>query len=232
MVMFGGYKYMPAPSQVDPRLPVYKPEMVTLPGAKLSEDDQLAKQKQFAGGVLQGYQYRPLARPDLFGVNPQAAITGVVPDPVQGGRYQGPTGLMAGMPMQASLVAPAGVLGGGQITPIQPEGTFVPDDGTGATDAGEEEGKGAYTMRDLMRLERALGQANFGNQTPFSAFELFKDAGGGTYDVDYSQPYSGQLFTVRNDNGEDVPIDQQLDKSRAMSIALERARSIDESGGF
>lgn len=232
MVMFGGYKYMPAPSQVDPRLPVYKPEMVTLPGAKLSEDDQLAKQKQFAGGVLQGYQYRPLARADLFGVNPQAAITGVVPDPVQGGRYQGPTGLMAGMPMQASLVAPAGVLGGGQITPIQPEGTFVPDDGTGATDAGEEEGKGAYTMRDLMRLERALGQANFGNQTPFSAFELFKDAGGGTYDVDYSQPYSGQLFTVRNDNGEDVPIDQQLDKSRAMSIALERARSIDESGGF
>jgi len=232
MVMFGGYKYMPAPSQVDPRLPVYKPEMVTLPGAKLSEDDQLAKQKQFAGGVLQGYQYRPLARPDLFGVNPQAAITGVVPDPVQGGRYQGPTGLMAGMPMQASLVAPAGVLGGGQITPIQPEGTFVPDDGTGATDAGEEEGKGAYTMRDLMRLERALGQANFGNQTPFSAFELFKDAGGGTYDVDYSQPYSGQLFTVRNDNGEDVPIDQQLDKSRAMSIALERARGIDESGGF
>ena len=232
MVMFGGYKYMPAPSQVDPRLPVYKPEMVTLPGAKLSEDDQLAKQKQFAGGVLQGYQYRPLARPDLFGVNPQAAITGVVPDPMQGGRYQGPTGLMAGMPMQASLVAPAGVLGGGQITPIQPEGTFVPDDGTGATDAGEEEGKGAYTMRDLMRLERALGQANFGNQTPFSAFELFKDAGGGTYDVDYSQPYSGQLFTVRNDNGEDVPIDQQLDKSRAMSIALERARGIDESGGF
>lgn len=232
MVMFGGYKYMPAPSQVDPRLPVYKPEMVTLPGAKLSEDDQLAKQKQFAGGVLQGYQYRPLARADLFGVNPQAAITGVVPDPVQGGRYQGPTGLMAGMPMQASLVAPAGVLGGGQITPIQPEGTFVPDDGTGATDAGEEEGKGAYTMRDLMRLERALGQANFGNQTPFSVFELFKDAGGGTYDVDYSQPYSGQLFTVRNDNGEDVPIDQQLDKSRAMSIALERARSIDESGGF
>lgn len=232
MVMFGGYKYMPAPSQVDPRLPVYKPEMVTLPGAKLSEDDQLAKQKQFAGGVLQGYQYRPLARADLFGVNPQAAITGVVPDPVQGGRYQGPTGLMAGMPMQTSLAAPAGVLGGGQITPIQPEGTFVPDDGTGATDAGEEEGKGAYTMRDLMRLERALGQANFGNQTPFSVFELFKDAGGGTYDVDYSQPYSGQLFTVRNDNGEDVPIDQQLDKSRAMSIALERARSIDESGGF
>jgi hypothetical protein len=229
MVMFGGYKYMPAPSQVDPRLPVYKPQMMTLPGAKLSEDDQLAKQKQFAGGVLQGYQYRPLARPDLFGVNPRAAMTGVVPDPVQGGRYQGPTGLMAGMPMQTSLVAPAGVLGGGQITPIQPEGTFVPDDGTGATDAGEEQGKGAYTMRDLMRLERALGQANFGNQTPFSVFELFKDAGGGTYDVDYSQPYSGQLFTVRNDDGEDVPIDQQLGKSRGMSIAINRARSIDES---
>jgi len=232
MVMFGGYKYMPAPSQVDPRLPVYKPQMMTLPGAKLSKDDQLAKQKQFAGGVLQGYQYRPLARPDLFGVNPQAAMSGTVPDPVQGGRYQGPTGLMAGMPMQTSLAAPAGVLGGTQITPIQPEGTFVPDDGTGATDAGEEQGKGAYTMRDLMRLERALGQANFGNQTPISVFELFKDAGGGTYDVDYSQPYSGQLFTVRNDDGEDVPIDQQLGKSRGMSIALERARGIDESGGF
>jgi hypothetical protein len=229
MVMFGGYNYMPAPSQVDPRLPVYKPQMMTLPGAKLSKDDQLAKQKQFAGGVLQGYQYRPLARPDLFGVNPQAAMSGTVPDPVQGGRYQGPTGLMAGMPMQTSLAAPAGVLGGTQITPIQPEGTFVPDDGTGATDAGEEQGKGAYTMRDLMRLERALGQANFGNQTPFSVFELFKDAGGGTYDVDYSQPYSGQLFTVRNDDGENVPSDQQLGKSQAMSIALSRARGIDES---
>jgi hypothetical protein len=47
--------------------------------------------------------------------------------------------------------------------------------------------------------------------------------------VDYSQPYSGQLFTVRNDDGEDVPIDQQLGKSRGMSIAINRARSIDES---
>ena len=229
MVMFGGYNYMPAPSQVDPRLPVYKPQMMTLPGAKLSKDDQLAKQKQFSGGVLQGYQYRPLARPDLFGVNPQAAMSGTVPDPVQSGRYQGPMGLMAGMPMQTSLVAPTGVLGGGQITPIQPEGTFVPDDGTGATDAGEEQGKGAYTLRDLMRLERALGQANFGNQTPISVFELFKDAGGGTYDVDYSKPYSGALFTVLNDDGENVPVDQHLGKSAGMSIALERARSIDES---
>lgn len=229
MVMFGGYNYMPAPSQVDPRLPVYKPQMMTLPGAKLSKDDQLAKQKQFAGGVLQGYQYRPLARPDLFGVNPQAAMTGVVPDPVQGGRYQGPTGLMAGMPMQTSLAAPAGVLGGTQITPIQPEGTFVPDDGTGATDAGEEQGKGAYTLRDLMRLERALGQANFGNQEPISVFELFKDAGNGTYDVDYGKPYTSLLFAVRNDAGEYVDSAQQLGKDAALSRALVSARSIDES---
>jgi len=229
MVMFGGYNYMPAPSQVDPRLPVYKPQMMTLPGAKLSKDDQLAKQKQFAGGVLQGYQYRPLARPDLFGVNPQAAMSGTVPDPVQGGRYQGPMGLMAGMPMQTSLVAPAGVLGGDQITPIQPEGTFVPDDGTGATDAGEEQGKGAYTLQDLMRIERALGQANFGNQTPISVFELVKDAGGGTYDVDFGKPYTGLLFATRNDAGEMVDTAQHLGKSAAMSQALYGARSIDES---
>jgi len=229
MVMFGGYNYMPAPSQVDPRLPVYKPQMMTLPGAKLSEDDQLAKQKQFAGGVLQGYQYRPLARPDLFGVNPQAAMSGTVPDPVQGGRYQGPMGLMAGMPMQTSLVAPAGVLGGTQITPIQPEGTFVPDDGTGDTDAGEEQGKGAYTLGDLMRIERALGQANFGNQTPISVFELVKDAGGGTYDVDYTKPYTGRLFATRNDAGEYVDAAQHLGRATAIGRAINRARDIDES---
>tara|TARA_R110002050_G_scaffold34101_8_gene86306 strand:+ start:2023 stop:2913 length:891 start_codon:yes stop_codon:yes gene_type:complete len=77
--MFGGFKYNPAPSQVDPNLPVYKPHAMTLKGGKSSEEDQLAMQSHLAGGMLGGYQYRPLKNPTKFGTNPFYAITGQQP---------------------------------------------------------------------------------------------------------------------------------------------------------
>jgi hypothetical protein len=77
--MFGGFKYNRAPSQVDPNLPVYKPHAMTLKGGKSSEEDQLAMQSHLAGGMLGGYQYRPLKNPTKFGTNPFYAITGQQP---------------------------------------------------------------------------------------------------------------------------------------------------------
>lgn len=220
MVSFGGYTYMKAPSQVDPRLPVYKPKMVTLQGGKSSEEDQREMQKNLAGGLLMGYQYRPLKRPELYGTNPSAAISGQAPLPSYWEGGQGPRpaprlqpwqirperemaqnaampdGWAPGMPNPnisdqpgggllpygGGALTPSGVYGGGQIAPIDPEGVFIPDDGTAPPDVPEEEPEGQFTMQEVMEFERAAMGGNYGNnEPPPSVFSMLEPAGNGTF---------------------------------------------------
>ena len=237
MVSFGGYNYMKAPSQVDPRLPVYKPKMVTLQGGKSSEEDQREMQKNLAGGLLMGYQYRPLKRPELYGTNPSAAISGQAPLPSYWEGGQGPRplppsaqvpeppsayhpmphqmaqnaampdGWAPGMPNPnisdqpsggllpygGGALTPSGVYGGGQIAPIDPEGVFIPDDGTAPPDVPEEEPEGQFTMREVMEFERAAMGGNYGNnEPPPSVFSMLEPAGNGTFNFKPGVGQGGQ----------------------------------------
>lgn len=121
---------------------------------------------------------------------------------------------------------------GNQIRPVTPSGIWDADADPTAAGGEEQVGTGAFTISDLMKIQSGLGQANFGNQTPFSAFEMFKDAGGGTFDVNWEHPYAGQLLSQRTPDGLNVPIHELHDPSRAVGHAFQRAREIDESGGF
>lgn len=132
--------------------------------------------------------------------------------------------------VMASQQQPQGMdpMQGNQVRPVTPSGIWDADADPSVT-GGEEAGTGAFTISDLMKIQSGLGQANWGNQTPISAFEMFKDAGGGTFDVDWTQPYAGQLLSQRGPDGLNVPIHELHDPSRAVSYARERARDIDES---
>ena len=125
-----------------------------------------------------------------------------------------------------------------QVVPINPSGIY-----TGSGDPNdpnmsmEEGGDGAFTIMDLMDFQTAIGQANFGNQDPVSAFQMFEDKGKGTFDIRAGSPYSNLLFGV-NEMGERVPLNLAVDeRGEQLSPQLVRNRIkssfslIDESGG-
>ena len=123
-------------------------------------------------------------------------------------------------------------MAGNQIRPVTPSGIWDNNPDPSATGEKPAEGGGAYTLQDLMSYEAALRGANFGNQDPISVFSMFKDAGGGTFDVDYSTPYSGQVFGM---NGSPIHEFNRLDTGEPYSpasrngIIRNRLSGIDES---
>ena len=126
-----------------------------------------------------------------------------------------------------------------QVVPINPSGVYS---GSGMGNdpnmsMEEEGGDGAFTIMDLMDFQTAIGQANFGNQDPVSAFQMFEDKGKGTFDIRTNAPYSGLLMGV-NEMGEPVPLNMAVDeRGEQLSPQLVRNRIkssfslIDESGG-
>ena len=126
-----------------------------------------------------------------------------------------------------------------QVVPINPSGIYS---GSGMGNdpnmsMEEEGGDGAFTIMDLMDFQTAIGQANFGNQDPVSAFQMFEDKGKGTFDIRAGSPYSNLLFGV-NEMGERVPLNMAVDeRGEQLSPQLVRNRIkasfglIDESGG-
>tara|TARA_B100001094_G_scaffold332505_1_gene404907 strand:- start:1455 stop:2045 length:591 start_codon:yes stop_codon:yes gene_type:complete len=126
-----------------------------------------------------------------------------------------------------------------QVVPINPSGIYT---GSGMGNdpnmsMEDEGGDGAFTIMDLMDFQTAMGQANFGNQDPVSAFQMFEDKGKGTFDIRAGSPYSNLLFGV-NEMGERVPLNMAVDKrGNQLSPQLVRNRIkssfslIDESGG-
>ena len=126
-----------------------------------------------------------------------------------------------------------------QVVPINPSGIYTgsgdPNDPNMSME--DEGGDGAFTIMDLMDFQTAMGQANFGNQDPVSAFQMFEDKGKGTFDIRAGSPYSNLLFGV-NEMGERVPLNMAVDESgEQLSPQLVRNRIkasfglIDESGG-
>lgn len=101
-----------------------------------------------------------------------------------------------------------------QVVPINPSGIYS---GSGMGNdpnmsMEDEGGDGAFTIMDLMDFQTAMGQANFGNQDPVSAFQMFEDKGKGTFDIRQGSPYSGLLMGV-NEMGEQVPLNMAVDES-------------------
>lgn len=139
-----------------------------------------------------------------------------------------------------------GMLDGFQINPvtgmpqtISPSGVFQ-STGEGRNPNPQEEdsgGDGAFTIMDLMDFHTSMNQANFGNQDPVSAFQMFEDKGKGTFDIKAGSPYSNLLMGV-NESGEPVPLNMAVDeRGEKLSPQLVRNRIkasfslIDESGG-
>jgi len=101
-----------------------------------------------------------------------------------------------------------------QVVPINPSGIYS---GSGMGNdpnmsMEEEGGDGAFTISDLMDFQTAIGQANFGNMDPVSAFQMFEDKGKGTFDIRQGSPYSGLLMGI-NEMGEPVPLNMAVDES-------------------
>lgn len=115
-----------------------------------------------------------------------------------------------------------GLFAGAQYDPyrniyaaVKPSGVYMTDDEMnepGEADPFEGAGDGAFTLSDLMEFQTAIGQANFGNQDPMSAFSMFEDKGRGTYDIKAGSPYSNLLFGT-DSYGERVPLNMAVDKN-------------------
>lgn len=210
----------------------------------LLSDKQMGEvMPHFAGGIYGegGYQVRTPANPQYFGLlgasdprvwsgtaaeNIMAQPQGLLAQPTG----QGGTGLLSNNPNgQPQGMDP---MAGNQIRPVTPSGIWDNNPDPSATSEKAEGGDGAYTLQDLMSYEAALRGANFGNQDPISVFSMFKDAGGGTFDVDYSTPYSGQVFGM---NGSPIHEFNRLDTGEPYSpasrngIIRNRLSGIDES---
>ena len=136
----------------------------------------------------------------------------------------GGAGLLGGADSQEyqDLIGPfaGGVLNQGyqlinnQVVPVRSSGIYTgsgdPNDPNMSME--EEGGDGAFTISDLMDFQTAIGQANFGNQDPVSAFQMFEDKGKGTFDIRTNAPYSGLLMGV-NEMGEPVPLNMAVNES-------------------
>lgn len=139
-------------------------------------------------------------------------------------------------PEQLSLIAnqPQGVdpMAGNQVRPVTPSGIWDSNPDPEATGSPEKGGDGAYTLKELMEYEAALRGANFGNQDPISVFSLFNDAGGGTFDVDYTKPYAGQVFSMGGDRIDEfnrMDTGEPYTPAMRNQIIMNRLSSIDES---
>ena len=113
-----------------------------------------------------------------------------------------------------------------QVVPVRSSGIYTgsgdPNDPNMSME--EEGGDGAFTISDLMDFQTAMGQANFGNQDPVSAFQMFEDKGKGTFDIRTNAPYSGLLMGV-NEMGEQVPLNMAVDeRGEQLSPQLVRNR--------
>ena len=126
-----------------------------------------------------------------------------------------------------------------RYAPIQPSGVYTANQDMGQVTAPVEEegGDGAFTLSDLMEFQTAIGQANFGNQDPISAFAMFEDKGKGTYDIKSGGRYSNLLFGT-DSSGERVPLNMAVDRrGNPLDPQLVKNRIkasfslIDESGG-
>lgn len=138
-------------------------------------------------------------------------------------------GVMSSMTNQPQGVDP---MAGNQVRPVTPSGIWDSSPDSEATGSSEKGGDGAYTLKELMEYEAALRGANFGNQDPISVFSLFKDAGGGTFDVDYTQPYAGQVFSMGGDRIDEfnrMDTGQPYTPAMRNAIIKNRLSSIDES---
>jgi len=126
-----------------------------------------------------------------------------------------------------------------QVVPINPSGIYS---GSGMGNDPNmsmepEGGDGAFTIMDLMDFQTAMGQANFGDMDPVSAFRMFEDKGKGTFDIRTNAPYSGLLMGM-NEMGEQVPLNMAVDRDgqqlspQAVRNRIKASFSlIDESGG-
>ena len=151
---------------------------------------------------------------------------------------QGGGGLLGNGPVQqqsiASTAQPQGMdpTQGAQVRAVTPSGIWDGQPDPSVTSEKAEGGDGTYTLKDLMSYEAALRGANFGNQDPISVFSMFKNTGGGTFDVDYSTPYAGQVFGM---NGTPIHEFNRVDTGEPYTpgfrneIIRNRLSSIDES---
>lgn len=201
----------------------------------------------FAGQEL--YKIPGLLDPSLPVQQPVDTGTFLDLDDDQKARLQSATGTFAGgllnpegYQVRSDPVAD-GPFEGRYFTPLNPSGYYAAEEGGGDPNAyqtpapvADPGGDGAFTLMDLMKYQSAMGGANFGNQDPSSVFESFKDAGGGTYDVDPGRGAYGSLFTMDAPGGntsfEDFTrLDTGVPYTRAErdQIIMGRLRGIDES---
>jgi hypothetical protein len=201
----------------------------------------------FAGQEL--YKIPGLLDPSLPVQQPVDTGTFLDLDDDQKARLHSATGSFAG-----GLLNPAGYqvrsepvadgpFKGRYMTPLMPSGYVATEEGGGDPNAYqtptpvEEGGNGAFTLMDLMKYESAMQGANFGNQNRSSVFESFKDAGGGTYDVDPGKGAYGSYFTMDGPGStasfEDYrrPDGEAITRQARDQIIMARLGNIDESGG-
>ena len=161
----------------------------------------------FAGQEL--YKIPGLLDPSLPVQQPVDTGTFLDLDDDQKARLQAATSSFAG-----GLLNPAGYqvrsepvadgpFKGRYFTPLMPSGYVATEEGGGDPDAyvppapvEDPGGDGAFSLMDLMKYQSAMGGANFGMNDPSSVFESFKDAGGGTYDVDPGRGPYASMFTM------------------------------------
>ena len=260
----GGHQFNPLGPQVNPNLPIYKPD----PYEGLIPDDDLQRLlSSFAGGQLQGVQnlsgqpYNPATQNQGQPYNPATQNQGQ-PYREGGGQVQDNRGQTRHMAMPAwwepgmpnpnlagstaqqpslQLMNPTGEQT--LIQPTQPSGIYATEDQGGVAPVAQPpQGAGEWSLEDIMGLQAALGQANFGNQDPISAMSMFDFAGmgtgGPTYDTRPGAAYSGLLSMVSSDGktvtkmGDYIkPDGSKLSEQAIKSILRARFSGIDESGG-
>ena len=252
----GGHQFNPIGPQIDPSLPIHKPD----PYEGLIPDDELQQLlSSFAGGQLQGVQnltgrpYDPSMTPYMSQAQNMAMPDWWQPGmpnpnvPQQGRYHPMPqTGGFPTQPLPAGSSGPQPNLLMPLVNPstaaqplvqtVQPSDIYATEDQGGVTPVGAPPaaaGTGAWSLNDIFNIQSALGGANFGNQTPIDAMSLFDDAGGGTYDLHPGAEYSG-LLQIGGDPINEATnwrTGEKFTPNAIREILRNRFRGIDESGG-
>lgn len=172
--------YQTKPS-INPSSLIYKPTVAT----GIMDDDEAAKKlvKEFAGGLMNGFQVNPVQSPSTYGQSNPIGLMAPRDNPT----------MQSGPPVGGSV---SGGVGGGNIgggaggllSPVDGSGTYTADAAQGLPNEPEAvTRKGDYSLFDVMGLQNSLSNARSqasdwgGDTARFDVSKWMTDAPGGGF---------------------------------------------------
>ena len=210
----GGVPQYPFGEQVDPNLPVYRPEVQQ--GLMDAEDGQDLVSK-FAGGLLNGMQVRQPTNSTSYGQTPGTQATNL--------GFSGPNAMGPGDsgPTNSPAISEQGY-DGTNVYATNPSGVYTSDAPapTAETTPTAKVNPGVFNTMDLMRFQQALNQGaagtEIGNQTGATVItpdQIFEQDGAGWKFQDHVKERMDRPITFERSGAD--PTDPQAQLRWAMS---------------